>query len=98
MQLFAAVLLSGAARGRMAPMGKVAVFVIIALAGCGPPDNSPASGSGGDEVRGWIFASGKRPSRAEYAALVASCQQGAVQSTRGKPLDICLADLGLRRE
>ena len=98
--MFAAVLLSEAARERMAPMGKVAVFLalILAPAGCGPSDSSRVSGSGGDEITGWIFASGKRPSRAEYAALVASCQQGAVQSARGKPLDVCLADLGLRRE
>jgi hypothetical protein len=54
--------------------------------------------SGLDAVRGWSFASGKRPSRAEYAALVASCRQGAVQSARGKPLEVCLADLGLRRD
>jgi hypothetical protein len=49
-------------------------------------------------MRGWSFASGKRPSRAEYTALVASCQQGAVKLALGKPLDDCLADLGLRRE
>jgi hypothetical protein len=77
---------------------------MMALAGCGPSDSSRVSGSGGDEVSGWIFASGKRPSRAEYAAIVASCQQGAVRSVpgnlfeSGKPLDACLADLGLRRE
>jgi hypothetical protein len=74
------------------------VFVMLALMGCGPSDNSRVSGSGADEVRGWTFTSGKRPSRAEYTALVASCQQGAVRSARGKQLDACLADLGLRRE
>ncbi|MGE0257247.1 MAG: hypothetical protein AB7T18_00705 [Alphaproteobacteria bacterium] len=49
-------------------------------------------------MRGWSFASGKRPSRAEYAAIVASCEQGAVRSARGKKLEDCLADLGLRRD
>lgn len=91
----------------MAPMRRVVLLmmlapVIFSLAGCGPSDTSSKSGSGGDGVAGWTFASGKRPSRAEYAALVASCQQGAVRSARGKPLDkpleVCLADLGLRRE
>jgi hypothetical protein len=78
--------------------------VLFPLAGCGRSDNSPATGSGADGVAGWVFASGKRPSRAEYAALVASCRQGAVRSARGKlfepgsPLEICLADLGLRKE
>jgi hypothetical protein len=93
----------------MAPMWRVAALIVLApvmfpLAGCGPSDDSPASGSGRGDVAGWIFASGKRPSRAEYAALVASCQQGAVRSAQGKPfepgkpLEACLADLGLRRE
>ena len=74
------------------------------LAGCGPSDDSQTSGSGGDSVAGWTFTSGKRPSRAEYAALVASCQQGAVRLAQGrsfepgKSLEACLADLGLRKE
>jgi hypothetical protein len=76
----------------------VLVLATLALAGCGPSDRSRVPGSGVDEMRGWSFASGKRPSRAEYAALVASCEQGAVRSMRGKPLEACLADLGLRRE
>ena len=84
-------------------MWRVAVLIMLApalvpLAGCGPSDNSPAPGSAKDGVAGWKFASGLRPSRAEYAALVASCQQGAVSSARGKPLEACLADLGLRKE
>ena len=93
----------------MAPMRRVAVLVmlapvIISLAGCGKSDNSSASGSGAEGVAGWIFASGKRPSRAEYAALVASCRQGAIRSAEGKafepgkPLEACLLELGLRRE
>jgi hypothetical protein len=79
-------------------------LAVIPLAGCGRSDTAPKSGSGGDGVAGWKFTSGKRPSRAEYAALVASCQQGAVRSAQGKPfgpgktLEACLAELGLRRE
>ena len=86
----------------MDPMWRAVVLLILVLAGCGPPDTSRESGSGADEIRGWKFVSGKRPSRAEYAAFVASCEQGAVRSAgkpfEGKPLDGCLADLGLRRE
>ena len=70
----------------------------LALAGCGQPDRTRVSGTGVDEVRGWSLESGKRPSRAEYTALVASCEQGAVRSARGRLLEACLADLGLRRE
>jgi hypothetical protein len=76
----------------------VVLFLMLALPGCGPPDTSPVSGSGREEVEGWTYASGMRPSRAEYTAFVASCQQGAISSARGKPLEACLADLGLRRE
>jgi hypothetical protein len=47
-------------------------------------------------MQGWRFASGKIPSRAEYAAMVAACQDGAVTHARGTPLDACLADLGLK--
>ena len=48
-------------------------------------------------MSGWRLASGKAPSRAEYAAMVAACQDGAVQQEAAKPLDACLADLGLKR-
>ena len=34
---------------------------------------------------------------AEYAAMVAACQDVAVRRATAKPLDACLADLGLRR-
>jgi len=79
-------------------MRRAVVLLTLLLAGCGPPDTSRESGAGADEINGWKFISGKRPSRLEYAAFVASCEQGAIQSTRSKPLDACLADLGLRRE
>ncbi|MGD9615186.1 MAG: hypothetical protein AB7H90_14610 [Alphaproteobacteria bacterium] len=79
-------------------MWRMVLVAMLALAGCDPPDTSPGSGSGVDTVQGWTLASGKPPSRAEYTALVASCQQGAVRSAQGKPLEACLADLGLRKE
>jgi hypothetical protein len=82
----------------MGPIWRVLAFLPLALAGCGPSEQSRVPGSGGETVQGWVFASGKRPSRAEYAAIVASCQQGAVRSAQGKTLEACLADLGLRRE
>ena len=52
-------------------------------------------------MQGWRFASGKTPSRAEYAALVAACQDGAVRPAvaagAAGPLDACLTYLGLKR-
>jgi hypothetical protein len=76
----------------------VLAAAVLAPAGCGPSDTARVSGSGPEDVQGWRFASGKRPTRAEYAAVVAACQEGAVKDSRGKPLDLCLADLGLRRD
>ena len=94
----AGALLSVPAGGRLAPIWKLMVFVMLGVVGCGPSDRSRVSGSGAEEMRGWSLASGKRPSRAEYTAMVASCEQGAVRAARGRPLEACLADLGLRRE
>jgi hypothetical protein len=79
-------------------MWRSALVAASALAGCGPSETALAPGSGADTVQGWVFASGKPPSRAEYTAIVASCEQGAVRSAWGKPLEACLADLGLRKE
>ncbi len=78
-------------------MARLAVLLILvpALAACSLIDDEPAAPT---DMQGWRFASGKRPSKAEYAAVVAACQDGVVSRTRGQPLDACLADLGLRRE
>lgn len=77
-------------------MPRVALLLMLGLAACSLLESDePAAPT---DVQGWRFASGKRPSRAEYAAVVAACQDGAVPRTRGQPLDACLADLGLRRE
>jgi hypothetical protein len=79
-------------------MWRLTFIAALALAGCGPVETVRVPGSGADTVQGWVFASGQRPSRAEYAALVASCERGAVRSAWGRPLEACLAELGLRRE
>lgn len=79
-------------------MSKLAVFLMLGLAACATSDATQVAGLGSGDMQGWRFASGKRPSRAEYAAVVAACQDGAVTRSKGKALDACLADLGLRRE
>ena len=82
-------------------MPRLALFLmlglLLALAACAEPE-APA---GPVDMQGWRFASGKAPTRAEYAAVVAACQDGAVKrsqvpSSMGA-LDACLADLGLKR-
>lgn len=78
-------------------MSRLAVLLVLGLGACSLFDGNQSGFVSGD-MQGWRFASGKRPSRAEYAAVIAACQDGAVPRTHGKPLDTCLADLGLRRE
>ncbi|HTV89757.1 MAG TPA: hypothetical protein VME41_12135 [Stellaceae bacterium] len=78
-------------------MSRFTVLLALALAGCvfvgfgRPPD--PASGN----LRDWRFATGKPPTRIEYIAEVAACRDGTILDAQSKPLDSCLADLGLRR-
>jgi hypothetical protein len=75
-------------------MRRIALIVLLAVAACAEADanaNQPA------EMQGWKTASGKSPTKAEFAAVVAACQDGAVRGAQEKALDSCLGDLGLRR-
>jgi hypothetical protein len=82
-------------------MPRLAVLIMLGLAACAVFDTSQESDLGSGEMAGWRSVSGKAPSRAEYAAMVAACQGGAVQRTAAPSslgaLDSCLADLGLKR-
>ena len=49
------------------------------------------------ELRQWQTATGKPPSKAEFAALVAACEDRAKHSDKAESIDNCLADFGLRR-
>lgn len=69
----------------------------LGLAACDLFEMSQPAEIGSGDMAGWRFASGKTPSRAEYAAMVAACQDGAVRPAMVGPLDACLADLGLKR-
>jgi hypothetical protein len=76
-------------------MSRFAVLLMLGLAGCEVSDTAQLAAG---DVTGWRLPSGKRPTRAEYAAVVAACRDGTVTRTPGRPLDACLADLGLHRE
>ncbi|MGC2413596.1 MAG: hypothetical protein WA459_12960 [Stellaceae bacterium] len=78
-------------------MPSYALLLALGLACCTAFDTDQAAAPGLGEVSGWQLASGKAPSRAEYAAMVAACQDGAVRHAAATPLDSCLADLGLKR-
>jgi len=76
-------------------MPRLALVLMLGLAACAESDSGQGAGPG--DVQGWRMATGKPPTRAEYAAIVAACQDGAVRRVRAAPLDACLADLGLKR-
>jgi hypothetical protein len=78
-------------------MPRFAVLIMLGLTACGVFDTGQPGDLGSGEMRGWRSASGKVPSRAEYAAIVAACQDGAVRRAATPPLESCLADLGLKR-
>jgi hypothetical protein len=75
---------------------RIALLVLFGLAACAavaePTANSPS------EIGDWQTPAGNPPTRAEFAALVAACQD-KVKPTAAEigPMDGCLADLGLRR-
>jgi hypothetical protein len=77
-------------------MRGVAFLILLSLAACVARDAVVPSGAS-SEIRGWQEASGKPPSEAEFAAVVAACQDRARSADSGGPIDNCLADLGLRR-
>jgi hypothetical protein len=77
-------------------MRGVAFLVLFGLVACVAADSvSPASAS--SDLREWQTATGKPPSKNEFAAVLAACEDRAKSSTKGDPIDGCLADYGLRR-
>jgi hypothetical protein len=70
---------------------RIAVFGALALAACSTLDRGESVAGDAPDPSGWQLASGKSPTRAEFAAFAATCQ------TRGGAFDSCLADLGLKR-
>jgi hypothetical protein len=48
-------------------------------------------------VDDWQTPTGKPPTKAEFIALVAACQDKVKTTAESAPMSGCLADLGLRR-
>jgi len=72
-------------------MRTIALCMLFALAASGAVAASQPT-----DVSGWKMASGKVPTKAELAAVVAACEMKAAAG-RDKPLAACLGDLGLKR-
>jgi ABC-type glycerol-3-phosphate transport system substrate-binding protein len=76
-------------------MRGIAVLALLALAACASVADSTASAP--SEVRDWQTPAGKPPTKAEFAALFAACQDKVKAVAENGPMVGCLADLGLRR-
>ncbi|MBV8890189.1 MAG: hypothetical protein JO267_01425 [Alphaproteobacteria bacterium] len=77
-------------------MPRVAFVVLLSLAACAAPDTSQSVAAGPPDMQGWQGLSGKAPTKNEFAALVAACEDRAKVTGRPDPIDDCLADHGLR--
>jgi hypothetical protein len=76
----------------------VVLFVFLGLLACAGGDAAtPASASSELPLPGWQTVSGKPPSKHEFAAVVAACEDRAKTADKGGPIEGCLADYGLRR-
>jgi hypothetical protein len=77
-------------------MRGVAFYVLLCLVAFATGDAvTPANAS--SDLREWQTATGKPPSKNEFAAVIAACEDRAKSSDKSGPLEGCLADYGLRR-
>jgi len=67
------------------------LFALLGLAACAEPVTETASASTAVDPAGWRLSSGKVPSKAEFAALSATCQ------AKGGTTEACFKELGLKR-
>jgi len=69
----------------------LAVTAVLALGACSTPETTTVSAAIPPDSSGWLLGSGKAPTKAEFTALAATCQD------KGGAMDPCLANLGLKR-
>jgi hypothetical protein len=77
----------------MRGVGFVVLFVLVACATGGVV--TPASAF--SELREWQTAAGKSPSKQEFAAVAAACEDRIKGGDKSGSFEGCLADYGLRR-
>ena len=75
--------------------GFAAILPVCLVAAGAADGGTPTSAS--SELSQWQTVTGKPPSKAEFAAVVAACEDRAKRSDNAEPIDNCLADYGLRR-
>ena len=77
-------------------MRGVALVVLLGLITCATGD-AVTSANASSELREWQTAAGKPPSKTEFAAVVAACEDKAKSANKSAAIEGCLADYGLHR-
>ena len=77
-------------------MRGVAFVVFCGLVACAIGD-AATSANASSELREWQTAARKPPSKNEFSAVIAACEDRAKTENKGNPIEGCLADYGLRR-
>ena len=77
-------------------MRGVAFVVLFGLVACATGD-AVTSANASSELRQWRTAAGNPPSKNEFAAVVAACEDRVKNANKSGPIEGCLADYGLRR-
>jgi hypothetical protein len=77
-------------------MRGVAFVVLFGIGACATGDAVTAA-KASSELREWRTADGKPPSKNEFAAVVAACEDRAKTANKSGPLEGCLVDYGLHR-
>jgi hypothetical protein len=76
-------------------MPRLALLLLLGLAACSSNETAPDETSTPVPMQGWRTERGAVPTRAEFTAVFASCQDRT--KAPGGDLDSCLTDMGLRR-
>ena len=77
-------------------MRGVALIVFLGLIACAMGVTSTSTNAS-SELREWQTAAGKPPSKAEFAAVVAACEDKVKTRNNSDPIEVCLANYGLHR-
>jgi hypothetical protein len=75
--------------------GFAVVLLFSLVAAAAAFGGTPTSAS--TELQRWQTVTGKPPSKTEFAAVVAACEDRAKHSDKAEPIDSCFADYGLHR-
>ncbi len=76
-------------------MRRTAILVVLGLGACAATGDRTAEVP--SVVNDWQTPIGKPPTKAEFVALVAACQDKVRTPVDSAAMSGCLADLGLRR-